>query len=697
MNLSPYRRGRSFGVIIGNIIAFSKRESFNIRVERTLKWRDQMLNLTSPCRNSEDMRRLNEQFQTFVTGSDQVWNCTHGINSNFYLDFVQDDEKKCAYAASFGINKIPNQYLNDVRKRLNRYRYISVREKTGREIIQTCCDKNVDTVCDPVFLLKAEKWKQIIGETSAVAHNSNQKYIFVYATQTTPEFARIVYKIKRKYKLPIVTVSWLPGCETVKDLGPAEFVDYIINAEVVITTSFHATAFSIIFQKNFFVYPHSTTGNRVIDLLNRLELSNRIIDNKWSEHICNTDYTRATSLLCQHIADSKNILLQMLSGNRNIENPNNITRIGDSCTGCGVCEKVCPFDSIKFTENKEGFLYPIINSETCRNCGICLSNCHLTKNKRENVDMGGYGYARNENLRNEGSSGGAFSAIIETLSKKYSDLWIFGSVFDSINGTVHQAGFRYPDYKKLCQSKYVFSAPYNTFEEVKEFLEKGAFVVYCGTPCQIGGLKSYLKTEYNNLLLLDFICHGVPAEKLMREHMACIGKNRQINSLEFRSKAMGWGLHKHCLKAVDSNGEVVYLQRAGKDFFFSHFLNNDCLRLSCYQCHYSRKHTSDITLGDFWEVLTYDQTMNDGKGVSVLFTNSQKGIAFAKLLDSEMVVKELPKEYHRSHCGTSPNMLRSRYAFYDNLNLYGVTNLEMKFKYERPKIIIKKIVKKVMK
>ena len=695
MNLSQYRKGRNISVIIGNLIAFLKRESFKIRVERTLKWREQRLNLTSPCYNSEDMAKLNEQYQVFITGSDQVWNCTHGINPNFYLDFVVDDSKKCSYAASFGIKHIPTQYLTDVCTRLNKYRYISVREKTGQEIVKKCCDKDVDTVCDPVFLLDALTWKRVISQSSDVACNLNSKYIFVYATQTTAEFAKAVYKIKRATKLPVVTVSWLPGCKTVKDLGPAEFVNYIMNAEMVVTTSFHATAFSIIFKKNFYVYPHSTTGNRVTDLLSRLQISDRIIDDKWNEKICEVDYNPVLPLLHQYVEHSKDVLLQMLSGKRNIEKANNITKIGNSCTGCGVCSKVCPFDCITLIENKEGFIYPSINSTLCRNCGICIKNCHVVGNKSNNGDAGFYGYAKNENLRREGSSGGAFSAIVETVAKYYSNLWIFGSIFDSKNVSVHQAGFQYPNYKELCQSKYVFSNACNTFDEVKKLLEQGAFVIYCGTPCQIGALKAYLKIDYEKLLLLDFICHGVPSEKFMREHVKYISKGRAIDSLEFRSKAMGWGLHKYCLKATDSNGKVIYLQKAGKDFFFSHFLKNDCLRMSCYQCRYSRRHVSDITLGDFWEVSKYDSKMNDERGVSVLFTNNQKGIEFAKLLDCEMMIKKLPCEYHRSHCGTSSEMLQSRASFYNKMNQYGISSLEKRFKSERPIIIIKKFIKKV--
>lgn len=364
--------------------------------------------------------------------------------------------------------------------------------------------------------------------------------------------------------------------------------------------------------------------------------------------------------------------------------------VHDQCTGCRVCEQVCPRKCIHIKSDNDGFLYPEIEKGKCVSCGKCLKACHLTKPAFTNVDIGVYGYSKRENLRREGSSGGAFSAIVECAARNSRNLWVFGSVFDEENTAVYQKGFQYPEYKKLCKSKYVFSDPRTTFSEVKDKLEKQYNVIYCGTPCQIGALKSYLQSDYTNLLTIDFICHGVPSEKFMQQHISYICKGKR-GLVEFRSKALGWGLHKYCLKINDENGKVLYFKKAGKDFFFMHFLQSDCLRRGCYSCSYSGVNVSDLTLGDFWEITRFDPKFDDGKGISVVFANSEKGIEMLEVLSDEMELKQLPENYHRSHCGCNPEALSKREAFLGDLRKNGIAYMEKKFVFLRPWSVMKKI------
>lgn len=688
MNTNRYRKRLTLKNVASNLVAWYTRNEFDTRCSRTVKFRDKYLSMTCPCHTDKDMENLNNEFDLFISGSDQVFNCSKGINKNFYLDFVRDPDKKCAYAASFGIPVLPNEYKTQALHRLETFRYISVRENTGQNILRDI-QRYVPTACDPVFLIAKERWEKVITESSKA--NPAGSYIFVYSTENSLEFIRVVAAVKRKYRLPVVSVTGIPGCQIVKDLGPAEFIHYIHDAELVVTTSFHACAFSIIFEKKFVVYPHKSTGNRVTNILDRLDLMGQVIERGFKGEVPIPDYRKICSILNVYRQESIKCVTSILNGESNKIRLKNIDKFKDTCTGCEVCVSVCPKKCISMEADDDGFLYPHINQKDCISCARCVKSCHLSKNiKSEGDETGIYGWALEQNLRREGSSGGAFSAIAEAIAKnKKSYLWVFGSVTNLDKWEIHQKGFLYPDYKALCQSKYVFSNPENTFLEVKEKLAAGFNVVYCGTPCQIGALNQYMIESPDELLTVDFICHGVPSQKFFFEHLNFITRGNKVNNVEFRSKVMGWGLHKYCLLIdyVDGN---KYIQKAGKDFFFTHFLQGDCLRLGCYQCQYSYSHRSDLTLGDFWEIEKYRPELNDGKGISVVFANTEKGMKALDLLKNEMEWYPIPESYKRSRCGCNPNKLVERTDFLNTYKTVGLEKMEKSFAKTRYLRLIKK-------
>lgn len=698
MNISMYRKGKSVGVLVNNIIAWGSRKALEQRVRRTLRFREKYLAMTEPCHNRASMKALNDQYDMFITGSDQVWNCTNGINSNFYLDFVEDDNKKCSYAASFGVSEISEQYSCEVSRRINCFRFLTVRENDGKNIIKNLTGREAEQVCDPVFLLTPEEWTKLIDESSECNASAEGGYIFVYSTDKSKEFYRLVADVKKKYKLPVVSVSWVPGAKMVKNAGPAEFLDYIKNAEIVVTTSFHATAFATIFKRKLCVLPHKKTGNRVIDVLGRLGGLKQIADKNNADGTASVDYHVIDANLQVYREESRAMLKKMIDG-AEMPKTNIVTikELHEECTGCRVCEKLCPKDCITFEREADGFLYPHIDETVCIKCSKCVRVCHLRKDCKVNYDEGFYGYSKQSDIRRKGSSGGAFSEIASAWNEEHENLKVFGSIYDSYDCTVHQQGFTYPDIEPLYQSKYAFSDTKNTFNELKEHLEGGGAAVYCGTPCQIGALKAFLDNkEYENLLTIDFICHGVPSEEFMKKHLEYIADGRAIKNVEFRSKAHGWGIHKHCLKITYSDNKT-YVAKAGRDYFFTHFLKSDCLRNGCYHCHYSFRHSGDFTMGDFWEINRYRKDLNDGKGMSVIFTNTQKSKKLVSKIKNHMILYPIPKGYQRSRSGTNPKFCNNRKIFFNQLENTDIYRLEEKFKKERPLEIFKKLKRKILK
>lgn len=242
----------------------------------------QRMSFTQKIYNDANAAELNELYDVFITGSDQVWNCENGMNNILFLRFASDEKKRIAYAASIGLYDIPNQYVDGFTEAVMKFDYISVREKRAKEIVFNLTGKECIDILDPVFLYSKEEWIREL--TPRIIPN---KYIYVYATQVTDEMLDAVKRCQQKTGYEVISVHKLLNYKTVEFVsGPLEFLNYIYNAEYVITSSFHCVAFSMIFGKRLTVIPHKSTGERVINVLNRLDASGCIYDGKFHKECC---------------------------------------------------------------------------------------------------------------------------------------------------------------------------------------------------------------------------------------------------------------------------------------------------------------------------------------------------------------------------------------------------------------------------
>lgn len=298
------------------------------------------------------------------------------------------------------------------------------------------------------------------------------------------------------------------------------------------------------------------------------------------------------------------------------------------CTGCHACELVCPKKCISFEKDEYGFIYPYIDREKCSYCGACEKICHAEiqdKNeflKKEKKQFGYYGWSKDESLIYNSSSGGAFSSIVESWLDD--EGVVFGATYtEDLSYVCHQS-FKKSNYAPLRKSKYVFSDPEHSYAEVKECLNKGEKVLFTGTPCQIAGLKAFLCKDYENLLTMDFICHGTPSIDMLNEHVKYVSKGKKVIAIDFRSKKYGW--RKYCLKINNSDGE--YIKSIEEDFYLYAFMKYRILRECCYFCQYSDgHHVSDITLADFWGIKSYKPDYTANKGVSLIIFNNEEALS----------------------------------------------------------------------
>ena len=306
----------------------------------------------------------------------------------------------------------------------------------------------------------------------------------------------------------------------------------------------------------------------------------------------------------------------------------------EHCTGCGACVQICPKNCIEWEEKEFGFNYPKIDTEKCIDCGICEKVCPIAKEKIKPSEQCVYAVVnREQDTLMESTSGGAFSALAKYVLGKNGV--IYGCEMDENYVVKHIRVTKFSKMPKLRGSKYVQSNTGITFKEVEQDLKQGKLVLYSGTPCQISGLKYFLRKKYENLITVDIVCHGVGSQAYFSKFMDNLCQRKgKVLWLNFRDKKFaGWSCggggggsitHKNVYR------EWKFLEY--QNYYYHYFLTGDIYRKSCYSCAYSNiDRQGDFTIGDFWGVETLGLKLNTTLGCSVVIANNNKA---AKLINS---------------------------------------------------------------
>ena len=296
------------------------------------------------------------------------------------------------------------------------------------------------------------------------------------------------------------------------------------------------------------------------------------------------------------------------------------------CTGCMACRNACPRNAIIIEEDSHtGFLYPKINKELCINCNICKKVCPVINKLSENTSEIEVYACKNKNdaIRMKSSSGGIFTLIANYILKENGI--VFGASFNENFEVVHTWTDKEDGLEKFRGSKYLQSKIGDSFKEAKAFLDAGKKVLFTATPCQVEGLLTYLRKDYENLYTQDIICHGVPSPKVWRKYLESKKKlhNELPQKINFRKKEIaGWNSY-HTNFTYSHFEENTH---HAEDSYMKFFLRNFDLRDTCYDCNFKKlKRKSDITVADFWGINNVRPEMNDEKGTSAILINSPKG------------------------------------------------------------------------
>lgn len=291
----------------------------------------------------------------------------------------------------------------------------------------------------------------------------------------------------------------------------------------------------------------------------------------------------------------------------------------EDCTGCFACVNVCPKNCISMVENEIGHIYPKINDEQCIECGICNRTCPNNNIVDFKTPKTVYAAWTLDNKDHESCTSGGIGTFLSRNIINENGV-VYGCSSDITGEIQHIRVENIEDLENLKGSKYVQSYVNDTYAKAKNDLKCGKYVLFIGTPCQIAGLYCFLgKEKYDNLITVDLICHGVPPQKLLFDHI--LGKaGRKEKLISFRQKE-GFNL-----KVFDRN-KVDYFANEYDDLYFLGFSSGIFYRESCYNCKYAKaERCSDITIGDFWglgkEIPFKHKTEN---GVSVVLVNNNQG------------------------------------------------------------------------
>jgi coenzyme F420-reducing hydrogenase beta subunit len=334
-------------------------------------------------------------------------------------------------------------------------------------------------------------------------------------------------------------------------------------------------------------------------------------------------------------------------------------------------------------EDDEGFLYPVVNGENCISCGLCEKICPALNHGDSRQPLQVYA-AKNQDgqIQLNSSSGGIFTLLAEQIINEGGV--IFGARFNDNWEVIHDYTETVEGLSVFRSSKYVQSIIGETYRQAKAFLLAGRQVLFSGTPCQIAGLKTYLQRDYENLLSVDLVCHGVPSPAVWREYLrelAGVLDFSKINSINFRDKTHGWKLFSFSICYTENiNSSGVFLESLQENVFMRGFLRNLYLRPSCYQCPVKFLSSgSDITLGDYWGIQNTLPEFDDDKGVSLVMINTLKG----KVVYGALNKHEKETSYNNALRGNStieesvPVPIK-RTDFFENRNNEPITDLIVK-------------------
>ncbi len=325
------------------------------------------------------------------------------------------------------------------------------------------------------------------------------------------------------------------------------------------------------------------------------------------------------------------------------------------CCGCGACMNACPKSAIRMQEDAQGFVYPVIQEQLCIACGACTKACPYQNPVDFQPVQDVYAASvKNDETIKKSASGGAFAVLANQVLRGGGVVYGCALLFENDRlEPRHIRIDRTEDLHLLQGSKYVQSETGGAYAQAKQDLAAGKKVLFSGTPCQIAGLRQYLKKAYDDLLTVEIICHGVPNKRLFQAFMDFYGKTLggRITAFSFRDKSKGQGMMTRCVYADHAGKEKESVKNGNFLAYVFFFLKSYTYRINCYSCPFARpERAADITLGDYWGFHEeypqhHEPGLSNSRGISCVLINSEKGKAMWEACKDQFVY--LPSTFEK--------------------------------------------------
>ena len=627
----------------------------------------------SPALPFEELHSYNSCCDIFLTGSDQIWNynpnkADRRYDKYFRLDFVDNDKKKISFATSLGryVREKEGDY-QEFQRLYSRYNAISVREQQGVEVFKKEYGIDVTRVLEPVLAVEPECWYKIAAYSE---YFEKEPYMLTYILDPTPEKRKAIEFYGNKLGIKIINIldgfsgTYLKNKQalnlenTLPNIWCADFLKYYSNAQFVITDSFHGTCFALIFNKPFITVGNVDRGNqRFENLLNMVGMKKRMIsdsnnitlDEKFLYHMDFRDANRILDIERKKAVEwLKNAIFHVDTEEKvHMKRHINISLSQEECVGCGACLSVCNKEAIQLRPDKYGVYRTEVDENECINCGLCKQVCpalNLPKNLNSSKPIAYAFINSDKKTLMESSSGGAFTALAKTILKRGGI--VFGAAWKDDFTVEHIMVDSEDKLYMLQKSKYFQSYLGTTFRRVKEYAERGLPILFSGTPCQVAGLKKYLRRNYTNLILVDLLCANCPSSAFFKQYLNENFNISKIEKYDFRYKKEDirvWNAKS--VKLTKKNGSTEILEHEKDDYLQVYHTCSLALASQCLTCKYQgNTRVGDLTIGDCWGIEHYDESIDCSKGVSVILVNNEKGEDFLSIIPKEYigVLKEEP-------------------------------------------------------
>ncbi len=600
------------------------------RLKSFAKFRKNHIRMTPKCRSIQAVEGLN--LDTVICGSDQIWNptITEGINPIFF-GAINGIKTKISYAASVGKDEFEPTDEKKAKKLVSELDYCSVREENTAQYIASFTGKKIETVCDPVFLLEKSDYEAVSSKRLF-----KKDYVLLYSVVHNDELTAIAKDYADKYGIELIEIcSAKDKNATHKQIvayGPSEFLSCFKYAKTVFTNSFHGTAFSLIFEKDFYIVDNKAGGSRITNLLGKVGLIERLISAPVSKDFAPIDYAASKKLLSEYVSSSKAFLDKALKTDKK-------EFAGDACVSCGACASVCKLDAISLTRTTEGFQIATIDQNKCVDCGMCRKVCPALNEVDKYQDAAEvYAFKADDELRKNSTSGGAFAALADAVIAQ-NGVFYGAAQLDDFS-VAHIRGESSDDLTKMQGTKYIQSDLTACYAQIENDLKQGRKVLFSGTPCQVDGVKRFINVKNlpaENFFAVDIICHGVPSPAFYQAYIQWLEKEYGSNVTEykFRSKKISWR-GSSCYAKLANDQELINDKKLCA--FMNVYYSDNITRESCYSCPYTSKNrVGDLTISDYWGLEDLDKSFEDALGVSMILVNTDKGRALFEQSKGEKI------------------------------------------------------------